>query len=91
MSDNIKTPKPDFLAVQPASCRVPLVRKPIEWAEWALKPENDKWRAKVERVLWFDPTELYARIAPLLNPYKRHQGLAVATMFPKREDGRCAC
>lgn len=94
----------NFLTIQPASCRAPL--KPLcggrdeflvcdivlpKWYkenEW--KESDKRYIETTRRVLAFDPTALYERIAPYCDPYRRHQGLSVDRMFPKVET-YCSC
>ena len=66
----------------------PLERKEIIHTDW-YKSKPDLI-AKVERVLFFDPTEVYKRVEHLIDPYKRHVGISMEEMFPKI-DGKCAC
>jgi 5-methylcytosine-specific restriction endonuclease McrA len=75
--------------IQPASCRQPLVRKELD-LEWHRKKKDDKKIQVIERVMFFDPTELYSRISHLIDPNKRHQSIQMEQMFPKLE-GICAC
>ncbi len=80
-----------FLSIQPASCRTALPKKDMAWDEWHLnKPELIE---KFERVLFFDPTEIYDRIHSKIDPYKRHAGLQINDLFPlqEKEDGKCRC
>lgn len=66
----------------------PLSKKDIIWDEWySDKPELIKL---YERVLYFDPTDLYVKIAPKMDYKKRHQGLGMDVVFPKIY-GICAC
>lgn len=71
-----------FLVIQPVRCRVPLVRRTL--------PLHI---GKAEcRVLEYDPTEMYQRIAEHLNPYQRIQTkLTVGLMFPNKQTGACGC
>lgn len=71
----------EFLEVQPDNCRIPLKGKEL--------PEYVK--PHVKRVMFFDPTEVYKRIADKLDPYKRHQNIKVHNTFPKKENGLCGC
>jgi len=79
----------NILEVQPKECRMPLPRKKIDWSDWlkSSRPESIK---KFERVMFFDPTELYKQIQHRIDPYRRMGGLAMHDLFPKA-DGVCAC
>lgn len=66
----------------------PLGKKEIAWSEWyADKPHLIR---RFERVLFFDPAPVYARVGHLIDPFKRHAGLSMEQVFPKLE-GQCAC
>ncbi len=66
-----------------------LPKKEIKYSEWYATKHPHKILAH-ERVLFFDPTGLYARIGDKLNTSKRHAGLQMDDLFPKIE-GKCAC
>lgn len=86
-----ETTKGKIFELQPAECRAPLVQRNIEWDEWHRnKPEMI---TKIERVLYFDPTPVYERVAHKIDPFKRHQGISVELAFPAPEKtaGKCAC
>jgi len=68
--------------------RSPLPKKQIEWSEYFLQ-RPDKI-AVIERVLYFDPTELYERLGDKLITSKRHAGISMDLLFPKIP-GKCAC
>lgn len=75
--------------IQPESCRKPLPKKEIIWDEWYLeRPELIK---KIEKVLYFDPTEVYKLAAHRIDPHKRHQSLIRNELFPGEIKGVCAC
>ena len=61
--------------------RSPLPKKQIEWSEYFLQ-RPDKI-AVIERVLYFDPTELYERLGDKLITSKRHAGISMDLLFPK--------
>lgn len=42
------------------------------------------------QVLYLDPLPLLTRIQPLIDPYRRHQGLSAAQVWPNKP-GICAC
>lgn len=45
-----------------------------------------------QRILFFDPSEVYSRIENKIDPFKRHQNnLSIAMLFPKNTDGICRC
>lgn len=68
--------------------RAPLIKKEIMWSDWHReRPELIK---RFERVLFFDPSELYSKIEHLIKPTHRHQGLGMDVLFPKIEKF-CAC
>lgn len=73
---------------QPAHCRAALPKKEIVWSEWY----NDKPKlvARLERVLFLDPTELYQRVGHLIDPFKRTQSIGMENIFPKQSI-ICAC
>lgn len=75
--------------IQPASCRAPLPQKQIEHSDWIAK-EHPNLLPVWERVLFFDPVEVYNRIHHLIDPYKRVHAIGIADLFPKIE-GQCAC
>ena len=67
----------------------PLQKKEIQYSAWQL--ENLSHRIPVyERVLFFDPKDLYERLGDKLDTNKRHAGLSMEDLFPKVE-GKCAC
>lgn len=76
--------------VQPASCRAPLPYKELDFNDWFKEKHPHKMEA-IKRVMFFDPTELYARIAHLIDPYARHQGLQMDQVFPRTDNGDCVC
>ena len=77
----------DIFQVQPASCRAPLPFKKIEYSDWAIEKGYDtKWN----RVLVFDPYEVYQLSMQTIDPYKRLQWTSITTMFPSIK-GLCAC
>lgn len=80
----------DIFSVQPEWCRLPLPAKAleIESQDWWI--ERPELLEKVRRVMFFDPTELYNRIAPHIDPFKRNPGLGMELLFPKLK-GLCAC
>lgn len=47
--------------------------------------------AYTERVMFFDPTEIYSRIHERLDPYERLQSVDIGRIFPKNEDKTCGC
>lgn len=69
-------------------CRKPLPVKDLEFPEW-YKPKPERVEL-IKRVVFYDPSEVYARLGDKLDPYKRHPGLSVEQCFPKIE-GKCAC
>lgn len=69
--------------------REPLPKKEIQYTAWQLEKVPHKI-AVWERVLFFDPKELYARLGDKIDPYKRHAGLSMEVLFPRIE-GQCAC
>lgn len=84
-----------FFEKQPSSCRMPLqpngeLHFPKWWSEQGIDTNKD-YIAKVQRVMFFDPTALYERIASHLDPFKRHQGIGMDVMFPHTHDGVCSC
>lgn len=83
--------KANIFEVQPAECRTPLKPKTIEWDEWYR--ERPGMITNIERVLYFDPTPVYERIADKIDPYRRHQSITVELAFPQppRDAGKCTC
>ena len=79
----------ELFKIQPASCRAPLPLRKIEHHELCLK-NNPKSVERWERVLFFDPTEVYKRIGDIVDPYERIQAIAIHKIFPSIE-GYCAC
>ncbi|MGN6637920.1 MAG: HNH endonuclease [Mucilaginibacter sp.] len=54
-----------------------------------LSPKTPEW---AQKVILFDPTEIYSRIT--IDPYKRWQSLSVTSTFPNFDHidaGKCAC
>ena len=82
-----ESPKTIF-EIQPAFCRAPLPKKEIQWSDWHKGQKG--LVEKIERVIYLDPTELYARIGHLINPFKRHQSIGMENLFPKQHL-YCAC
>lgn len=79
----------ELFEIQPEWCRAPLPEKEIVHSDWVTKehPENIvKW----ERIIFFDPTEIYERIHESINPYSRIASTPVGAMFPDIK-GFCAC
>lgn len=75
--------------IQPKWCRAPLPKKDIYYSEWEVKtiPETiDRW----ERVLFFDPTDIYERIGDKIDPFRRIFSIPINWMFPSIE-GFCSC
>jgi len=85
--EGIKIP---LFTIQPSSCRQPLPIKEIDYSadDKYITPHRKKLN---ERVLFFDPTPLYERVGHLIDPYKRHAGLQMEHVFPKNQNGICAC
>lgn len=79
----------NLLNVQPESCRQPLPPKEFTWNEWQMshKSRAPKW----EMIMLYDPTDMYARISELINPYKRIQTIPSHILWPSPKDGTCAC
>lgn len=77
--------------VQPPECRKPLIQKQIEWGDWY--KERPGMITNIERVLYFDPTEVYNRIGDKIDPFRRHQSISVEMAFPQpaRDAGKCTC
>jgi len=71
---------PNFFDIQPPECRLPLPPKEF--------PDLHPWH---QRIFEFDPTPVYKRIAPLLDPYKRYQAVSVMDMFPSLGASVCDC
>jgi len=63
---------------------IPKVLEPLPYKEIKFYKERHK------RVMFFDPFEIYHRISPLIDHYKRQQSIPVYEMFP-HIDGYCAC
>lgn len=77
----------DIFKIQPEWCRSPLPPKDIEHSEWAIEKGYDvKW----DRILSFDPAEVYKLIGDMIDPYQRVLSIPVGRMFPDIE-GLCAC
>lgn len=81
-------PSSNLFETQPESCRLPLQKKEIIYTDY-IKGRLDLIK-RYERVLFYDPTELYKRIGHLIDPHKRHSGLSMDQVFPKLEK-YCAC
>ena len=60
--------------------------KEINYSDWELKYPD--YIDKCNRVLAFDPTDVYSRIT--IDPYKRIHSIPISEMFPDIE-GSCAC
>lgn len=69
--------------------RTPLPKKLIVHSEWVHK-EHPEYIAKWERVMFFDPTEIYNRIDKYIKPTQRHLSISIGHFFPDIE-GQCAC
>ncbi|MEP2668938.1 MAG: HNH endonuclease [Cyclobacteriaceae bacterium] len=67
--------------VQPEWCRQPLQEKQIVWGSK---------RIDFDKVAFFDPTELYLRLAKHIKPYKRIQSISMGIFWPN-DKGFCAC
>lgn len=72
-----------FLDSQPAACRTTLPYRKINWNGVLSSEHHDK-------VAFYDPSDLYARIHEKLDPFARRQDLAIRTSFPN-EKGICGC
>ena len=71
----------DLFAIQPEWCRQPLPYKEIEDTMGHMK-----------RIIQYNPLPVYEQVRFVVNPYNRYNwAINFATMFPKREDGLCAC
>ena len=79
----------DIFEIQPDWCRKPLPFKEFEWSDWEL--EYPKYVKKWERVLRYDPTELYERIGHLIDPHKRILSIGMYEFFPPKGTGLCDC
>lgn len=77
----------DFLKIQPKSCRVPLPKKEIIYDDW-VKEKHPDYIKYWERVLFFDPTEIYSRIK--IDPFKRIHSISIILFFPDIP-GKCSC
>lgn len=80
---------PDIFEIQPDWCRMPLPEKEFEWDEWQL--EHPAYIEKWEKVLRFDPGEVYERIGNQLDPYKRIHSIPIGDIFPDFKNGLCGC
>ena len=71
----------DLFEHQPDWCRKPLLPKELDADNY------------IKRVLTYDPTPIYEQFRHRINPFNRYnwQNINFAEMFPKREDGLCAC
>lgn len=69
--------------------RTALPIKEITYDNWVVI-NHPEYIIKWERVLFYDPTEMYAKIDHLIDPHKRHLTISIDHMFPKQE-GICAC
>ncbi len=65
----------------------PLEKKIIIHDEWVIEKHPD-YIEYWERVLFFDPTDIYNRIK--IDPFKRIHAISITSMFPDIE-GKCAC
>lgn len=75
-----------LLHTQPASCRQLLPPRAVKL--------RGRYAGVIFRILTYDPTPAYARIAETIDPYKRIQtraNLSLAQLFPKNCDGTCDC
>jgi len=77
-----------ILDIQPEWCRNPLPKKKIEYDDW--EKEHPEYIEKWEKVLFFDPIDIYDRIANLVDPHERILSISVGEMFPDIK-GYCAC
>lgn len=75
------------MELQPESCRLPLPKKEIIHNEWIVS-EHPEYIEYYERVLFFDPTEIYKRIK--IDPFKRIHSISITTFFPDIP-GKCSC
>lgn len=72
--------------------RSALTAKNIVTPSWALKESGKPFWDLRLRIINFDPSEVYKRADPFIDPYKRNQSkLSTEIMFPKRTDGLCRC
>lgn len=79
----------NLFKVQPEFCRKPLPKKDIIYTDWLQETHPETVRVR-NRVLSFDPTELYDRIHHIINPFERIQGMRMDKYFPN--DGKkCGC
>lgn len=62
--------------------RSPLPAKEIKYSEWQLEKLAHKIPV-YERVLFFDPKELYDRLGDKINVNKRHANLSMEDLFPR--------
>ena len=67
--------------IQPGECRLAL--PPVDRIE--------KCQPIVQKLLTYDPTDLYLRIHEMIDPYKRVQEFSLGQMFPNPDDGTCSC
>jgi len=75
--------KKNILQVQPGWCRNPLKKKVIDWKGInSIEVKN--------RILFFDPSDMYKRISDKLDPFQRIGGPSIGLIFPN-ESGICAC
>lgn len=61
--------------------------------EWYAKEKEftEAWHRRL-RIIFLDPSDIYARVNHLLDPYKRKQyNSSIADYFPTRQDGICRC
>lgn len=79
----------NIFEVQPSWCRELLPKRDIVYSEWTLA-NHPEYIEKWERIMYFDPTEIYEKIAHRLNPYKRLHNISISLMFPDIQ-GYCAC
>ncbi len=68
----------------------PLPKKEITYTDF-VKDNHPKKILVYERVLFFDPIELYKKVSDKLDPNKRHQKIQMDDLFPKKEEVKCAC
>lgn len=68
----------------------PLSEKEIQFSDWFIEKHSDKIPV-VKRVLFYDPTPLYEKVAHKIEPTKRHQSIQMEDIFPKTNNGICAC
>lgn len=71
----------------------PLPFKKIEIPAWFIeRPERIEYWENRLRLIFFDPSQVYARAEGLIDPFKRTQGkLESKILFPLRSDGICRC